>query len=105
MMPYGQQTQELIQAAFLLSQLVIAITMVLSSILETTLSSGVLLSSTPPSPCTAPCTSTLAMWAGSTTSIRRSVPPSVASGINHFNIWCERLAVCRAVILGQINFD
>ncbi len=53
MMPYGQQTQELTITAFPLSQVVIAITMVVSTILGPSLSSGVLLRAAAASPGTA----------------------------------------------------
>ena len=61
-MPYGQQTQELIQAAFPLSQVVLVVALVVSTVLETTLSSGVL-----------PWTS-----AAATTPIAAAWPPTMA---------------------------
>ena len=50
MMPYGQQTQELTITVFPVSQVVLAVAIVVSTILETTLISGVLLSSTTTTP-------------------------------------------------------
>jgi hypothetical protein len=63
---------------------------VVSTILDTTLSSGVLLSSTTTTPGSATLTSTMALWTGSTsstsTSISQLVLPSVALKINYFTI-------------------
>ena len=49
------------KVVFQLSQVVIALSMVVSTILETLLSSGVLLSTTTASPGTATCTTTMAV--------------------------------------------
>jgi hypothetical protein len=94
MMLYGRQTQELTISAFPLSQVVIVVAMVVSAVLQTTLSSLVRLRTAPPTPLPAAC-STMVMWGDTTASVSRSASPSVALGINHFNIWWERLAVCR----------
>ena len=61
MMPYGQQTQELTITVFPFSQVVLAISLVVSTLLETTLSSGVLLSTTPATPGSASCPPAMTM--------------------------------------------
>ena len=85
MMSYGQQTQELTITAFPLSQVVIALTMVVSAVLASTLSSGVL----PRPPATTPGPATratpMALCTGATT-LSRSVLLSVASGIDYLTI-------------------
>ena len=73
------------RAAFQVSQVVIAITMVVSPLLETMLSSGVLLRTPAVTPGSASCTTPMAMWAGTAT-LRRSVLPSAASGIDYLSI-------------------
>ena len=87
MMPYFHQTQELTISAFPLSQVVIAIAMVVSSVVVTGLISGLLpsLSSPPPMPMFTACSAIIAMWRG-TAAISRKVLPSVALGIDYFTI-------------------
>jgi len=73
------------RVVFLHSQVVFAVAMVVSTILETSLSSGVLPRTTATAPGSATCTSTMAMWTGTTT-ISQLVPPFVASGIDYLSI-------------------
>ena len=80
MMPYGNQTLELIQRAFLLSQVVIVIMMVVSAVLEAMLSSGVRPRATITSSGPASCTPPVAMCSGTATTSLLELP-SVASGI------------------------
>ena len=87
MMPYGQQTQELTITAFPLSQVVVAMAVVVSTVLETVLSSAVLLRTAAPTPGAASCTAALAMCTGTPTpAVSRSVLPSAASGIDYLTI-------------------
>ena len=74
------------RVVFLLSQVVIAITMVVSTILGTKLSSGVLPRPAATSPGSATCTTTLAMLPGTTATVSRSVLLSVALGIDYLSI-------------------
>ena len=85
MMSYGQQTQELFPAAFPRSQVVLVLMMVVSAILETTLSSGVLPRTTAATPGAAACTPTVAMCTGATATSPLA-PLFVASGIEYFSI-------------------
>ena len=80
------------QVVFLVSQVVFVMMMVVLSVLGTTLSSGVLQSTTIASPGSASWTSSVAVCTGTTTStasISLSEPPSVASGIDYLTI-CGR---------------
>ena len=69
----------------MVSQVVIVIVMVVSAVLETSLSSGVLPSSTVATPGAATCSTTRAVCTGST-AISQLVPPFVASGIDYLTI-------------------
>ena len=85
MMPYGQQTQELTITVFPFSQVVIAVAVVVSTVLEASLSSGVLLSSSATTPGSATCTTAMAMCTG-TPAVSQLVRPFVASGIDYLSI-------------------
>ena len=74
------------QVAFPLSRVVIAIAMVVSPVLETLLSSGVLLRATTATPGAAACTPAMALWAGAAATVSRSALLSVASGIDYLSI-------------------
>ncbi len=73
----------------MVSQVVIVIAMVVSAVLDSTLSSGVLPRTSIAAPGSATCTTAIAMSTGtttSTTSISRPVPLFVASGIDYLSI-------------------
>ena len=76
--------------AFPLSQMVIAVAMVVSPLVEATLSSGVLPSTPITAPGTAPCTTTIAVFTGTTASSPLA-PLFVASGIDYLSILWARL--------------
>ncbi len=76
------------KVVFPFSQVVFVLTVVVSTILETSLSSGVLPSTALTTPGTAACTAPVAMSTGSSasTTISRPVPLFVASGIDYLSI-------------------
>ena len=79
--PASPPSPELIQVVFPLSQVVFVLALVVSAVLETKLSSGVLLGTTPTTPSAANWNSAMALCAGATC-LSHLVSPFVASGID-----------------------
>jgi hypothetical protein len=81
---------------FPLSQVVFALALVVSAVLETKLNSGVLLMTTPTPPSAANCNSAMALFTGLGTIKSQLVTPFVASGIDYLTILGES---CEGVTL------